>query len=224
MKKAFTVYSAILLMLLFLSCTRNEAPSLETLSILDITTNSATGGGYIKSDGGDPVVSRGIVWDNEQNPSLQSHSGLTMDGEDIGVFTSSITSLSPNTAYYVKAYATNVSGTAYGQEIRFTTNEVTQVIITTASISSVTHNSATTGGYIVNDGGGTITEKGICWNTNMHPTTDNSRTTNGFGSEDFTSIMLNLQPRTIYYVRAYATNSSGTAYGNELSFITAPLP
>jgi hypothetical protein len=221
MKKALTYFLTILLLSLFLSCTRTESPSLETLSILDITTNSATGGGYIKSDGGEDVVSRGIVWSDKQNPSLQSHIGLTMDETGIGVFTSSLTNLLPGTAYYVKAYATNLNGTSYGQEVKFETNEVAQVILTTASISGITNISATSGGFIVDDGGGTVTEKGVCWSTSTNPTTSNFRTTDGFGNDSFTSILLNLQPGITYYVRAYATNSAGLVYGNELIFRTA---
>ena len=203
------------------SCIKEKLPSLETLGILGITTNSATSGGYITSDGGKDVVSRGIIWNDKQAPSLQIHTGLTMDGANIGVFTSDLTNLSPGTVYYVRAYATNSVGTAYGNEVAFSTNEVVKATITTASISSITTNTATSGGFIVNDGGETVTEKGVCWNTSANPTTASFRTTNGFGNENFTSILLNLHPSTTYYIRAYATNSAGTAYGNELSFLTA---
>jgi len=221
MKKAITNLLIILFLIIFLSCNRNESPSLETLSILEITTNSATGGGYISSDGGNEVVSKGIVWNDSQDPSLQSHKGLTMEGTGIGVFTSSMTNLSPSTVYYVKAYATNINGTNYGQEVRFTTNEVKLATLTTASVSAITDNSATSGGYIVDTGGGSIIEKGVCWSTNLHPTIAGSRTTNGYGNENFTSNLIELQPNTVYYIRAYAINSAGTNYGNELSFLTA---
>jgi len=93
--------------------------------------------------------------------------------------------------------------------------------VVTTEADSITHNSAIIGGNITDDGGTPILERGVCWNTSQNPTLSNEHTTNGNGSGSFVSSMTELSPDVTYYVRAYATNSTGTAYGNEVSFITA---
>jgi hypothetical protein len=93
-------------------------------------------------------------------------------------------------------------------------------VLTTEAISAITENAASSGGNITSDGGGNITSRGICWNTSPAPTTSNNKTSDGNGTGTFTSSMTGLSPKTTYFVRAYATNSAGTAYGQELSFET----
>ncbi len=95
-------------------------PTVSTVSASDITTNSATSGGNVTDDGNATVTARGVCWSTAHNPTVSgSH---TTDGSGTGSFTSSITGLSQNTTYYVRAYATNSVGTAYGNEVSFTTN------------------------------------------------------------------------------------------------------
>ena len=124
--------------------------------------------------------------------------------------------------YYVRAYATNSVGTAYGNEVSFTTiNNTTQLpTVTTSSVSNVTETSATCGGNVTSNGGSNVTARGVCWSTSHNPTTSNSHTINGSDTGSFTSNITGLTAGTTYYVRAYATNSVGTAYGNEVSFTT----
>ena len=92
--------------------------------------------------------------------------------------------------------------------------------VTTAAVSNIGTTTATGGGNVTSDGGATVTARGVCWSTSHTPTTANAHTTNGSGTGAFTSTLTNLTPNTTYYVRAYATNSMGTAYGNEVSFTT----
>jgi hypothetical protein len=76
------------------------------------------------------------------------------------------------------------------------------------------------GGNVTADGGADITARGICWSTSQTPTISGNHTTDGTGTGSFTSTMTGLTPNTTYYVRAYATNSEGTAYGEVVSFTT----
>jgi uncharacterized protein (TIGR02145 family) len=122
--------------------------------------------------------------------------------------------------YYVRAYATNSVGTAYGNEVTFTTNQVTGAVLTTTEATSITPSSATAGGNVTDAGGGTVSARGVCWSTAQNPTIADSKTTNGTGTGSFTSTLTGLANGTIYYYRAYATNSSGTTYGQEYHFIT----
>jgi hypothetical protein len=92
--------------------------------------------------------------------------------------------------------------------------------VTTTAISAITTSSAISGGAITSDGGNTISAWGVCWSTSASPTLANSFLQNNEISGGFSSILIGLTPNTTYYVRAYATNSAGTAYGNERSFTT----
>ena len=203
--------------------TLSALPSLTTIAATSITSTTASSGGTISSDGGATITDRGIVWSSISNPTIVTNQGLTSDGTGLGSFTSAINQLIPGTLYYVRAYATNSSGTAYGNQITFTALPIISSI-TTVAFSSISANSANSGGTIASNGGATITAKGVCWSTSPNPTIAlTTKTNEGNGSANFTSIISGLSPVTTYYVRAYATNSAGTAYGQELTFTTLPL-
>ncbi len=95
--------------------------------------------------------------------------------------------------------------------------------ISTTAISNITKTTATSGGNVTEQGSSEVTERGICWSTTPTPTIINNKTANGDGTGEFTAELTGLTANTTYYVRAYATNSVGTVYGNQLSFKTANL-
>jgi hypothetical protein len=94
--------------------------------------------------------------------------------------------------------------------------------VSTNPVTSITAGTAVSGGIVLSDGGSPILQKGVCWSVNPHPTVADSKTMNGGGNGSFSSAIQNLLPLSTYYVRAYATNSVGTIYGNELSFSSMP--
>jgi uncharacterized protein (TIGR02145 family) len=194
-------------------------PVLITTEITSITLTTATCGGIVSSDGGASVTARGVCWSTSANPTTAN--SITTDGTGTGAFTSSITGLTAGTIYYVRSYATSSVGTGYGNEVSFVTTSATEPAISTTAVTSITGTTATSGGNVTSDGGATVTAYGVCWNTSVNPTTANSTTTDGAGTGAFTSSITGLTPGTLYYVRAYATNSIGTTYGNEISFTTA---
>ena len=198
-------------------------PTLNTTIASAITSSTASSGGTISNDGGASVTDRGIVWSTITNPTITINQGLTSDGNGIGTFTSSISQLTPGALYYVRAYATNSAGTAYGNQITFSVL-ATIPTITTITISAMSSATASSGGTISSDGGASITVKGVCWSTSPNPTISNNITNNGTGTATFTSILSNLLPITTYYYRAYATNSIGTGYGITYTFTTASNP
>jgi uncharacterized protein (TIGR02145 family) len=192
-------------------------PTVTTTSVSNITQTTATSGGNVTSDGGSSVTARGVCWSTSPNPTLlNSH---TSNGTGTGQFTSNLTGLTPNTPYYVRAYATNSIGTAYGNDNSFTTG-ATISTVTTTSVTNITQTTATSGGNVTSDGGSSVTARGVCWSTLHNPTIANSFTTDGNGIGSFVSNLTGLSSNTLYYVRAYATNSVGTAYGNEVSFVS----
>ncbi|ESU22616.1 hypothetical protein FEDK69T_18720 [Flavobacterium enshiense DK69] len=192
-----------------------------TNSITSITQTSASGGGSISEDGGAAITARGVCWSSTTSTPTISNS-RTIDGSGIGTFLSTLSSLSPGTTYYVRAYATNSVGTAYGLAKSFTTVSATVPIgVTTTTISSISTTTASGGGSISGDGGSAITSRGVCWSTTSSPTISNSRTIDGSGTGTFSSSLSGLLPGTTYYVRAYATNSVGTTYGSARTFTTS---
>lgn len=93
-------------------------------------------------------------------------------------------------------------------------------VLTTTEVIEITQTTATSGGNITDDGGATVTARGVCWSTNQNPTISDSKTEDGTGAGSFVSGISGLEPNTMYYVRAYATHSDGTGYGSALSFTT----
>ncbi len=95
--------------------------------------------------------------------------------------------------------------------------------VSTSAVTGITTTSAVTGGNITDDGGSKITSRGVCWNTTGSPTIRDKFTHDGSGPGSFTSKPEYLLPDTYYYLRAYATNDAGTAYGDVQNFKTSPL-
>jgi len=200
-------------------------PVLATTAISSIGSNTAVSGGNISSDGNSAVTARGVCWSTASGATV-ALSTKTIDGTGTGGFTSNITGLTGSTTYYLRAYATNAVGTAYGSEVIFTTSpQATIPTLTTSSVSSIGTTTATSGGSISADGGSTVTSRGICWSTSANPTVAlTTKTNDGSGTGSFTSSLTGLTGGTTYYVRAYATNSVGTAYGNQVTFTTGSAP
>jgi plastocyanin len=194
-------------------------PVLSTLPVTNISLTTATCGGNITSDGNAAVTARGVCWSTSSNPSTSD--SKTADGNGTGQFTSNLTALIPGTPYYVRAYANNSSGKAYGDQVSFTTTASQLAALSTTTVSSITSTTAMSGGTITDDGGSPITARGVCWSTNTGPTMAGSHSSDGTGTGNFVSSITGLTASTPYYVRSYAVNGTGTAYGNEVSFTTS---
>ena len=207
--KAFTTASTVI-------------PTVLTTAATQVTTNSAVVGGNVTDDGGAEVTERGIVYSTTPNPTT-ANSKLT-SGSGVGEFTCDLTDLQSNATYYARAYAINKKGVAYGEEVSFATNkQIVLPSVTTNAITQITETSAVAGGNVTSDGYASVTERGVVYSTNPNPVITNLYNTIkpcGSGTGSFTCDLTNLQPNTTYYVRAYATNSMGTAYGEEVSFTT----
>ncbi len=221
-KKLLILVCVILGIAVIDSCKKDVSlPTLSTNNPSNPTINSVTTGGNITNGGGADITARGVCWSTSQNPT--SSGAHSSDGTGTGSFTSNITGLTAGTKYYIRAYATNKAGTAYGNEVSFTTVALTAPTLTTVTATEISLTTAKTGGTVSSDGGDPITVKGVCWGTSANPTVDGSKTTDGTGSAAYVSNLTGLAPGTTYYYRAYATNSVGTAYGNELTFTTTAL-
>jgi len=223
MKSIFKISGSFLFIifttLCLTSCKKDPVPPVVTTSgVSAITQTTATSGGNVTGDGGAEVTAHGVCWNTSESPTVSNNK--TSDGTGIGTFTSNLTQLTPGTKYYVRAYATNEAGTGYGSQQSFNTGEILLATVITADITSPTQTSAVSGGNITSDGGGAVTARGVCWSISQNPTVTDSKTTDGSGTGTFISNITGLTAGTPYYVRAYATNSAGTAYGYQKDFIT----
>ncbi|NLB03012.1 MAG: hypothetical protein GX841_06475 [Bacteroidales bacterium] len=192
-------------------------PEVSTGEFGLITTTSVICEGEVSSDGGYPVLDKGICWSTQQTPTTGD--SLRSTGSGTGSFITEINGLIPGSSYYMRAYATNSVGTAYGEIVNFETKD-TIPVLSTAEVCEIRLNTALCGGEISFDGGDSISARGVCWSTAENPTIADSITTEGTGTGSFVSQLEGLTPGTSYYVRAYATNSVGTGYGDVRMFTT----
>jgi len=198
-------------------------PAVTTVSANQTGQTTATGNGNITSTGGfASLVASGFCYSSTVAiPTIAD--SKTTDGILVtGAYPSSMTSLTAGTLYHVRAYATNPVGTSYGAVIDVTTPAPTLAILTTTAASAITPVSALSGGNISDDGGRAITARGVCWSTTANPTTANSFVNSGTGTGSFNSLLSVLTASTTYFARAFATNSVGTSYGNQITFTTLP--
>jgi len=203
-----------------ISITQNDGtPTVTTGDVTSITTTSATVAGNVTNEGSSGVTERGICWSTSANPTTSDSHGSSGTGS--GSYTVDLSNLNANTTYHVRAYATNSVGTSYGDDVSFTTDDDNEApTVTTGDITSITGNSATVAGNVTDEGSASVTERGICWSTSQNPTTADSHSSSGTGTGSYTVDLTNLNANTTYYVRAYATNSVGTSYGENKSFTT----
>ena len=205
-------------------CVKN-AGNLATITTQNITAiagSNALSGLNITNTGGSSITASGLVWSTSPNPTIALSTKLTTGSESISISSLKLTGLMPLTTYYVRAYAANDAGTAYGNQVSFTTTAPTTATLNSLLLNFSTSSGTFIGNTISDDGGAEITERGIVWGTSPNPTialaTKITETTTGSGY--YTSLINNLSASTAYYIRAYATNSVGTAYGNSITVST----
>ncbi len=195
-------------------------PTLTTAAITAVSGNSAVGGGNVTVGGGAEVTVRGVCFSSvNQIPTVADTK--TADAKGTGVFTSALAGLKGNVTYYVRAYATNSAGTGYAPVVSFKTL-VDLPVVTTTDVTAIAKISAVSGGAVTYDGGATVTAKGLAWGTAANPLITGTKIDGGTGLGAFVSNLAGLAKMTTYHVRAFATNSAGTAYGADITFTTLP--
>lgn len=207
-----------------------EGPDVTSQAASGVTAGNATLNGTVVGDGGAAITARGFVYSltgTNANPLLGG-TGVTNvveGGTAVSSFSSARTDLTAATGYSYRAYATTSEGTSYGAVTTFTTSAAAvPTLAATTAANTITGTSASSGYDVTDAGGSSITQSGIVWGTSSNPTVAlTTKTTQGAvtaAAAAATSNLTSLSPGTTYYVRAYATNSSGTGYGSEVSFAT----
>lgn len=197
----------------------NGLPVVTTGTVESITAQSAVCTGIVELNGGSPITACGVCWSTTSNMPLVTDKHTT-ESPKAGAMTCVVSGLTPNTTYYLRAYATNDNGTTYGDTRTFTTSDGLPVV-KTGSVDNIAPESASAVASVESDGGSKIMTCGVCWSTtnNMPLVTDN-HTTEIPRVGTMNCVVTGLTPNTSYYLRAYATNEFGTAYGETITFNT----
>ena len=197
------------------------AAIITTASASSIAQTTASSGATITSNGGATITANGVCWSTSTNPTTALTTKTSDTAVQSGGFTSNLTGLTANTTYYIRAYATNSVGTVYGNQVTFTTLPNLATVSTTTA-TSITGSGAASGGSITGTAIGTITGEGVAYAITTNPTTSNGTASPGtlVQTGAFSATLSGLNPGTLYYYRAYATNAAGTAYGTQSSFTT----
>lgn len=204
----------------FFGCTEDPGgcvyPSGLSVSVSDISYTGVTLNGSVSSDNGHTITDRGFCYGS-------AYDALTCvsSGSGTGSFSTNLTGLTAGRLYYVGSYATNECGTSYTLNIEFTTSSYTYApSVSTLSTTNILTNAATSGCNVTDEGSSSVTTRGVCYSTSANPTTANGVVSGGSGSGSINITIYGLSPNTTYHVRAYATNSTGTSYGSDVSFTT----
>lgn len=202
--------------------TLGQVPEVVTQTATDITYSGATINGTVNANHLSATVTFEYGTSATYGMSIAAIPS-SVTGNNPTSVSAIVSGLTPGTTYHYRVNAFNSLGTQNGNDLSFTTLKATPTIIT-STITNITTSGAECGGNITNEGIGAILARGVCWSTNSNPTTNDKKTIDGAGTGSFTSRMTGLNDATLYYVRAYATNISGTSYGNEVSFTTVANP
>lgn len=211
--------------------------TLTTMPISDVTQFGARSGVDVIDSGGYPLIKKGICYDTNPNPTISSQvvNAVLSTGPNslpIGFFTipgqpgsfGGPVPLTPNTTYYVRAFAENLAGLVYGNQLSFTTGTDGLPTVTTNPVTNALAYTATLNGFAFYETPQGPTTKGFCYSLTPNPTIQNTVVNLGLGNGALEANLTGLTPSTTYYVRAFATNSNGIQYGSEVSFTTCVTP
>ena len=219
------IWSACVILLIFVlpTCQPIELEGLPYIVTDDpLTTDygSYRFMGAIVYIGENQVKQHGFCWSTSNYPDLSNESVKLGIRNQPGIIYTDLPHLSGNTTYYIRTYLTTASGTIFGNQITYRTPMSTIPVLSTSIIQDSTEHIVKSGGEVLFSGGKAIHSRGICWSTQQNVSISDSVSLDGSGTGSFVSLAVGLTPNTTYYLRAYATNSIGTGYGEVLSHTT----
>ena len=197
-------------------------PQSAATSVSNIGTSGATFSSSLLNDGDGNISDCGFCYSRTPEPTIED-TKISL-GKKTGVFVATVNTLNENTTYYVRSYAVNEAGVAYGEEVNFATLEILPPTLSATTVSAVTHRSASFSARLLSANNGTVSEMGFVYSTSPNPGTTNHKVKVGNSTGDINVHINVLTPETTYHVRAYAVNEKGTAFGEEVSFTTKAEP
>lgn len=171
--------------------------------------------GTIVDVGTDPVTEHGFCFSPDPQPVVDGSEIRLGAAPGPGDFSTEVSGLPFQTKIYIRTFAITANGTEYGSEKSLVTAAPDLPEVETTFPHEITTNTAAAGGIIISDGGSEIIQKGICWSNAPQPDLTGPHTEEGSGPDHFTGTLEGLDPNALYFLRAYATNEAGTAYGRE---------
>ncbi len=201
---------------LWLASSGQATPTVITLAASAVTGNSATLNGTVNPNAA--ATNTHFEWGTTISYGNSTSVVAAGAGSAVVSASANISGLISGTTYHFRLVGVNSGGTSNGNDMTFTPGAVN---LTTTAVTSITMTTAASGGNISSDGGATVTARGVCWNTSANPTIAGTHTTDGSGIGSFSSSLTGLSSSTTYHVRAYATNTAGTYYGNDIPFTTS---
>ncbi|MCQ2317434.1 MAG: SUMF1/EgtB/PvdO family nonheme iron enzyme [Bacteroidales bacterium] len=221
MKTIVTKLSVICLIVLMMASCKKDSVVTSSEKIVNVKTNEVTEitavSAVVSASVDAACDERGVCWDKNANPTLSD--SYKASGSGLGNFSVTLTDLEESATYHVRAYATNSAGTCYGEDLNFTTKDGLPTVVT-GNVSNITATSAECSGEVTGDCGIAVIERGVCWGKNANPTLSDSYKASGSGLGNFSVTLTDLEESATYHVRAYATNSAGTCYGEDVIFTT----
>ena len=193
----------------------DESPKLKTNEVGNCGGSWADAVGELLSEGASEVVEKGFCWttDSSVEPVYTDvNNRLIVSGKGLS---GKITGLKGSTQYYMRAYARNSTRVAYGNTVTFTTSPLTVPVLSQSVVSDIQAYTAVAKASITNNGNGIITETGYCISELSEPT---ERTPVDAVNNEFTVNLSGLKHSTSYYIRFYAVNEAGIAYGPAIRF------
>jgi uncharacterized protein (TIGR02145 family) len=223
MKSIFNYFIYFYLTILIVSsCKKLEKiaklPTVYLIGASKISNTSIDVMGQFTWNGDSPLLARGVCYSLLENPTVSD--SIIEINEDVSDFKLTISGLTKNTNYYIRAFAKNIAGIGYSESIKVKTSniEAQLAIVITNPISNITDSSVQLSGKIINDGGGQILSKGFCLSKTKNPTINDIKVEVSGSKLDYDSVVKSLAKNTSYYVKAFVLNSVGVSYGNELEF------
>lgn len=201
----------------------NSAPlvSIESIPAISVLENSCIVKCNISDQGSSPVIQSGVYYNSTPFFNVESAIIVEDPSPEVGSYEIIIEWLQANTTYYLRAFATNSDGIALSNMSTFKTEYYGALpLVNTNPVLNISQNTAKAGGSVAKPGGSELTDMGICWGTSSNPTLDDNYYSFAPAIDTFEYTITGLSTETAYYVRAYAVNGYGIAYGNEVAFKT----
>ena len=208
----------------FTTGTSAVVPTLSGTTVSEIGETSAKVTATVVSDGGASVSGKGFCYSlTNSSPTIEGGSSILADTSTGNSITGVLKNLEPDAKYYIRAYATNGEGAAYGVVNEFHTIQITVPTVSRLQVTNIKETTIDASATITNDGGSAVLTRGFCYSsTNQLPTTGDLSVISGDVNSIFISTITNLSPETTYYVRAFTTNIKGTAYSEVYTVKTLP--